>query len=94
MPLFGLAAADVPVSCPYSSTLGTWKFAVGTQGSDQSIVGQCGLDHLGAITKTYTFLLEERDQVTNLETGSKGTYTIVSSQGFEIYRVVLSSWGI
>lgn len=79
-----LALADVPISCPYSSTLGTWVFAVGRSGRSQKLVAQCGLDNLGTVTQTYTFKLEEKNKVTNLETGSTGTYTIVSSQGFEI----------
>ena len=82
--LTGLALADLPVSCPYSATLGTWEVSIGTSGSDQSIVGKCGLTNLGDVTTTKTFLLEEQDEVTNVETGSKGSYTIVSSQGFEI----------
>jgi cathepsin C len=79
-----LALADLPVSCPYSATLGTWEVSIGTSGNDQSIVEKCGLTNLGDVTTTKKFLLEEQDGVTNVETGSKGSYTIVSSQGFEI----------
>ena len=82
--LTGLALADLPVSCPYSATLGTWEVSIGTSGNDQSIVEKCGLTNLGDVTTTKKFLLEEQDGATNVETGSKGSYTIVSSQGFEI----------
>merc|ERR1712168_451262 len=82
--LVPLIFADVPVSCPYSSTLGTWEFSIGTSGNDQSLVSTCGLTNLGPVSKTVKFLLEEKNKVTNLETGSTGTYTIVSTQGFEI----------
>jgi len=82
--LFSTTLADVPVSCPYAESHGVWEFSIGTQGSDHSLVAECGLDNLGDVTKVHRFLLEERDRVTNLNTGSKGHYTIVSSQGFEI----------
>ena len=82
--LSGLALADYPVSCPYSASHGTWEVSIGTRGNDQSLVKECGITNLGEVTTTQRFLLEERDQVTNLDTGSKGSYTIVSSQGFEI----------
>jgi len=82
--LTSLALADYPVSCPYSASHGTWEVSIGTRGSDQSIVSQCGISNLGEVTTTQKFLLQERNEVTNVETGSKGSYTIVSSQGFEI----------
>merc|ERR1712071_102209 len=87
IPLVGLLAtalADVPVSCPYSSTLGTWEVSIGSAGSDHSLVADCGLDNLGTVRATQNFKLEERNMVTNMDTGTAGTYTIVSSQGFEI----------
>lgn len=91
--LLGLVTADVPVSCPYASTLGTWEFFIGTSGIDQSLVAQCGLDNLGPVTSAVKFLLEEKSKVTNLATGSVGTYTIVSSNGFEIYIDGARWWG-
>jgi len=78
------AHADVPVNCAYSESHGVWEFSIGTQSNDHSIVPECGLDNLGTVSKVHRFKLEERDQVTNVDTGSKGHYTIVSNQGFEI----------
>merc|ERR1712110_22022 len=82
--LVGLALADYPVSCPYSASHGTWEVSIGTRGSDQSIVGQCNIHDLGEVSTTQKFVLSEKSQVVNLETGSTGSYTIVSTQGFEI----------
>merc|ERR1711976_18109 len=82
--LASLALADSPVSCPYSASHGTWEVSIGTKGNDQSIVGQCNIRDLGEVTSTQKFRLSEKSEVVNLDTGSKGSYTIVSSQGFEI----------
>jgi len=76
--------ADVPVWCQYESTLGTWQFTTGTQGSDNSMAAVCDFDNLGEPTGYFNFKLEEKNKVTNTMTGSVGTYTIVSGQGFEM----------
>lgn len=82
--LTGSVLSDAPVFCQYASSLGTWKYAIGTPGDSQEIVSKCDLTNLGTVTKYVTYKLEERNKVTNVDTGSTGTYTIVSGQGFEL----------
>lgn len=77
-----VALADVPTNCPYSASVGKWKFDVGSRG-DGELTMQCGYDKLGAVTATHEFELAEENLVTNLKTGSTGTYTTIYNQGFQ-----------
>ena len=70
--------SDVPTNCPYSASVGKWRFEIGTRG-DNSVTDVCGYDKLGAVSGVHEFEMSEQNHVKNVATGSEGTYTTIYS---------------
>jgi len=78
------ALADVPTNCAYADSLGVWSFDLGTSGGPE-VSSTCGYDKLGSIQSTLEIELLEEATAVNKKTGSRGTFTTIYNQGFEIY---------
>ncbi|XP_047472768.1 dipeptidyl peptidase 1-like isoform X1 [Penaeus chinensis] len=74
-----LASADIPVACYYEDIRGTWTFQETERSGDSSL----SCDELGPVVHTKTFTLSFPDTVMD-ELGNEGTWTMISSQGFEV----------
>ncbi|ROT79069.1 cathepsin C [Penaeus vannamei] len=74
-----LASADIPVACYYEDIRGTWTFQETERSGDSSL----SCDALGPVVHTKTFTLSFPDTATD-ELGNEGTWTMISSQGFEV----------
>ncbi|KAK7068782.1 hypothetical protein SK128_021814 [Halocaridina rubra] len=72
--------ADLPVTCYYEDIRGTWTF------SETERLGDNTLDcegPLGPVVYTNTFTLDFPNTVKD-DLGNEGTWTMISSQGFEV----------
>jgi len=76
----------VPTNCQLPDFLGTWQFSIGTQGSRDQVVDGSSYKNLGQVSSVHTFEFADYDQVTNVDTGSTGTFTFIYNQAvrFEI----------
>jgi len=78
--ILALAVADTPANCMYEDVRGTWTFALGPGGNDNTV--KCpGTQFI--TQKTYTVDLKYPNLAYD-ELGNKGTWTMIWNQGFEV----------
>jgi len=73
----------VPVTCYWSDIEGTWTFSETARTGDSSLECDISSGDLNDVVYTKTFTLSFPNHVVD-ELGSEGTWTMVSSQGFEV----------
>lgn len=84
--LVTLATCDLPVHCEYTQIHGTWTFSLTADGKDNTAPRVCAYDRAlpFPVTTTYHIEIQGPNVAHNLDTGSKGSWTLIYDQGFEI----------
>jgi len=78
-----LTVADVPVTCYWADIEGTWTFSETERTGDSTLECDITSWDLNDVGHTHTFELSFPNHVVD-ELGNEGTWTMVSSQGFEV----------